>query len=207
MNTIREKYIKNVKKPQSGILGNAQLKSMNKRHNLLALWGLSHIDLSNSARILDVGCGGGKNIENMLTFAPNAEVWGLDYSSESVAVSKKLNAAAIKNGRTQVFEASVEDMPFENESFDAVTAFETVYFWNIDAAFKEIARVLKKGGQLLIVNEARSSEGSEELMNLIGFNVYTAERLAAALKKSGFTDAEIFNHQNGRWITVKAKKA
>ena len=45
-------------------------------------------------------------------------------------------------------------LPFEDARFDAVTAFETVYFWPDPArCFREIWRVLKPGGTFLICNE------------------------------------------------------
>ena len=45
-------------------------------------------------------------------------------------------------------------MSFQDDFFDLVTAFETYYFWtNFPDALKEIKRVLKPGGTLLLVNE------------------------------------------------------
>jgi ubiquinone/menaquinone biosynthesis C-methylase UbiE len=49
---------------------------------------------------------------------------------------------------------TVSSLPFADNMFDFVTAFETYYFWpNLNDDLKEIKRVLKPGGTLLIVNE------------------------------------------------------
>ena len=46
-------------------------------------------------------------------------------------------------------------LPFGNEAFDIITAFETIYFWpNINEAFKQVYRVLKGSGTFMICNES-----------------------------------------------------
>ena len=80
---------------------------------------------------------------------------GIDYSLVSVEKSKKVNEAAIAVGRCTVLQGSVANMIFAGDWFDAVTAFETVYFWpDLPQCFREVYRVLKPGGTLLICNES-----------------------------------------------------
>ena len=68
-------FFDNMRKPQ-GKLGNFQLKSMNKEHTPLSLWGLTHLNIKPEDIILDVGCGGGINIKRM---AENAKkVYGIE---------------------------------------------------------------------------------------------------------------------------------
>ncbi len=77
-------------------------------------------------------------------------VTGVDYSPVSVEKSKKVNADAIDKGRCQVKEASVSTLPFKDNTFVMVTAFETVYFWpDIEKSFAEVKRVLAPGGKFL----------------------------------------------------------
>ncbi|NCA92092.1 class I SAM-dependent methyltransferase [bacterium] len=202
---IFEKYIKNVKNPV-GFLGRKQLKAMNNRHNALSLWGLQQIKLDNAASVLDIGCGGGKNIENLLSYAKNAKVFGVDYSLSSVNMSQKHNKKAVLEKKVEIKQGSAEDLPFEDNYFDVITAFETVYFWNIEKAFCEVFRILIGGGKFLIVNEAVTEEGLEELIDKIGFNVYNGEQLKSALENAGFEDVKIILHENKKWISVVAKK-
>ncbi len=202
---IVERFVKNVKKP-TGFLGKKQLSSMNKRHNTLSLWGLEQIQLKNAATVLDIGCGGGKNIENLLERAKNAKVFGVDYSLSSVNMSIKHNKKAIIEGRAEISQGLAEALPFEKNTFDIITAFETVYFWDIEKAFFEVFRLLKEDGEFLIVNEAVSKDGLEELIDKIGFTVYNGEQLEEALTKAGFGKVRIVLHENKKWIAVKAKK-
>ena len=78
---------------------------------------------------MDIGCGGGANIANWLGKCAAGHVTGIDYSKVSVEESKKLNAIAINQGKCDVVHGDVSSMPFDDEAFDCVSAFETVYFW------------------------------------------------------------------------------
>nr|MCR5522387.1 methyltransferase domain-containing protein [Clostridia bacterium] len=101
-------------------------------------------------------------------------------------------------------------LPFENDSFDIVTAFETVYFWqNIEKAFSEIYRVLKSEGVFAITNESTGTDKTSVKFSQIidGMNLYTGEKLKALLEKVGFTSIEIHNHPDKPWLNVTAKKA
>lgn len=149
-------FFENMRKPK-GKLGQIQLKSMNKEHTPVALWGLKHLDIKSEDIILDVGCGGGININRM---AKNAKkVYGVDYSIDSVKVSREVNRQEIYDGKVEVVQGDVQSLPFEGETFDIVTAFETVYFWpNIEKCFGEVKRVLKPGGIFLIGTESNGSD-------------------------------------------------
>ncbi len=179
---------------------------MNERHNDLSIWGIRKVNFDNAASVLDIGCGGGKNIANLTNIATNAKVFGVDYSPFSVATSKKHNKKSVKLGKVEVTVGSAENLPYEDNAFDVITAFETVYFWDIEKAFVEVLRVLKSCGEFLIVNEAVNKEGLEELIEKIGFNVYSGEELENALKKAGFVSVELIRHENNKWIAVIAKK-
>ena len=63
---------------------------MNISHALLAEWGLSHIKLKKEMIILDVGCGGGANINHFAQIVTSGRVFGIDYSPTSVKVSKEV---------------------------------------------------------------------------------------------------------------------
>lgn len=117
----------NARKPE-GELGDKLLDRMNESHESLAQWGVSHLDIAADDIILDIGCGGGVNVERFLEMTEN-KVYGLDYSQIAVDKSKKLNQNAIDEGRCEIIQGSVSQLPFEDNSFDIATGFETVYFW------------------------------------------------------------------------------
>ena len=64
-----------------GWLGRFALRMMNLTHTPMARWNLSFIDFQPDWTILDVGCGGGKNIARMLKRCPKGQVYALDTSA------------------------------------------------------------------------------------------------------------------------------
>ncbi|MEE0902007.1 MAG: class I SAM-dependent methyltransferase [Methanobrevibacter sp.] len=177
----------NMRKP-TGKLGQIQLKSMNKEHTPVSLWGLKHLDIKADDIILDIGCGGGININRMAKYAK--KVYGVDYSMDSVKVSREVNRQEIYDGKVEVTHGDVQSLPFDDETFDIVTAFETVYFWpNIEKCFGEVKRVLKPGGIFLIGTESNGSDNipmkiSEKLINM---TVYNDKELCQYLENNGYS--------------------
>jgi 2-polyprenyl-3-methyl-5-hydroxy-6-metoxy-1,4-benzoquinol methylase len=68
---IIKDFFQNTRKPR-GIGGRLMLSLMNAGHSANVLWGLSQTVIPSHAEILDIGCGGGRNIRNLLSRAPVA---------------------------------------------------------------------------------------------------------------------------------------
>lgn len=206
MNKIVQSYIANVKNPENTRRGRWQLRAMNNRYSMLGVWGLSHVNFARKRLVLDVGCGGGKNLERILKQSKQINAVGVDISPASIQVTKKKNSRAVKDGRLQVVQGQAESLPFASNLFDLVTAFETVYFWDVEKGLAEVYRTLKKGGQLLIVNESQSSKGIEEYKQSIGFTVYTKDELCKIVKKAGFKNIRSDVGENGGWFAIVCEK-
>ena len=182
-----KKFLENFRKPKDNFGGRFMLKSMNKGHEKLASWGRSYLEIKKEYTVLDLGCGGGRNIEYFLTKAN--KVYGIDHSETSVKTASQINKEAIESGRCQISVGDVRSLPFENESIDIITAFETIYFWDdIEECFKEIYRILNKGGQFLICNEVSSMDRRDVriLAHKIEMQVYTPDDLTKMLTDIGF---------------------
>ena len=159
------------------------------------------------ARVLDCGCGGGANIKRLLKKCPQGIVKGIDYSPVSVEKSKKVNEVAIAEGRCAVLQGSVADMMFAGDWFDAITAFETVYFWpDLPQCFREVYRVLKPGGTFLICNESNGDSDRDEKWTEIigGMTIYKDIELKAYLEQAGFHEVQI--HKKKSWLCITARK-
>ena len=152
-------FFENTRKPV-GLGGKLMVAMMNLGHSPVARWGLQFLNAAPDAKVLDCGCGGGANMKRLLKKCPQGIVKGIDYSPVSVEKTRKINETAIAEGRCAVLQGSVADMIFADDWFDAVTAFETVYFWpDLPQCFREVYRVLKPGGTLLICNESSGDYG------------------------------------------------
>ena len=190
-----KELIINARKPV-GELGDKLLDRMNESHESLAQWGVSHLDISKDDVILDIGCGGGVNVERFLKMTEN-KVYGLDYSEIAVEKSTKLNQDAIDEGRCEVIQGSVSELPFEDNTFDIVTGFETVYFWpDFVNDCKEVRRVLKDDGIMFICNEAIPNEEDErqkELIDLLDMKIFSEDEFDEYLREAGFSDIICFS--------------
>ena len=93
----------------------------------------------NPTKILDLACGSGDVTEMLRQALPQAQVVGLDFSRPLLTQAKAC-------GFPKLAEADALQLPFADESFDAVTiAFGLRNFSNREAGLDEIARILKKG--------------------------------------------------------------
>ena len=206
---ILSKIFSNTRKPE-GFFGRMMVNGMNGGgHAKLAEWGLSEVSIAENADILDVGCGGGANIARLLRRAPKGRVTGIDYSPVSVKKSREVNATAIADGRCQVVEGSADALPFEEGSFDLVTAFETVYFWpEIVKSFAGVRRTLKEGGRFVIVNEDDGLSGNNEKWEKLidGMHTYTPDELRTHLTAAGFRDIAVRRDEQRHWLCVTAEK-
>lgn len=206
-----KKLIINARKPK-GELGSKMIERMNESHENLAQWGVSRLKIDKDNVILDIGCGGGVNVKRFAEKTPNGKVYGIDYSEVSVEKSSNLNKLAIEEGKVEIIQGSVSELPFDDETFDLVTGFETVYFWpDFIEDLKEVNRVLKPNGAIFICNEAVGDDDILEKMKdhieLLDMKIFSEEDLQLALSKSGFNDISTFRKEDTSWICAVAYKS
>jgi ubiquinone/menaquinone biosynthesis C-methylase UbiE len=158
-------------------------------------------------RVLDLGCGTGTLAIQVKRREPGAEVVGLDADPEMLAQARaKAERAEVE---LELAEGMSDELPFEDASFDRVLS--TLFFHHLDPEPKrrtarEIARVLRKGGELHVADWGRPSDPAmrfafQGIRLLDGFS-NTAENYRGELprifEKAGLERAE----QTGRIRTV-----
>jgi len=96
---------------------------------------------NSNPRILDVGCGTGANLKML---AEHGRAEGVDISQQAVDFCHERGLESVKLG-------AAEDLPYENDSFDLVTALDVVEHLDDDVAgLREMRRVLRPDGRLLL---------------------------------------------------------
>jgi len=105
--------------------------------------------------LLDVGCGTGENFE----FVGGAEsVTAFDLSTAMVEETRRRIGQTGK--KVALLAGDAQQMPFPDERFDTViSAFSTCTFPDYAAAFREMVRVTRPGGRILLLEHGRSSVG------------------------------------------------
>ena len=201
---ILVRYFSQTGKPE-GTLGKMMLAGMNSGHAALADWGMKYLKNIEPEKIADLGCGGGRNAGVLLEKYPGAHITAADHSALSVSKAKEYNRKAIEEGRMEILEADVSALPLNSDEYDLVTAFETVYFWpGPQKSFREVCRILKPGGQFMIVNESDGRDKTGKYFETVsdGMKTYTEEELISFLKDAGFSKAGSIRHPKKPWITV-----
>jgi ubiquinone/menaquinone biosynthesis C-methylase UbiE len=194
----------------TGWLGRLQLWNMNRRHAAVTQWGLSHVSFKNHGTLLDVGCGGGATITRLAALAREGKVYGVDYSEASVKAARKTNQQLIVGGRVEVLRAGVSHLPFPDRTFHLVTAVETHYYWpDLAADLRELLRVLKPAGTLVLIAEAykggkydrllRRLEALERL-GIMRYAHLTLEEHRSLLVAAGYSEVQVFEDYERGWI-------
>jgi SAM-dependent methyltransferase len=102
---------------------------------------IARLGLPTQARILDAGCGSGRN---MVDLAHHGIVTGVELSSTSVQLARERNSG-------EVLEGSVMDMPLDDHSFDLTVSLDVIeHLEDYVGALQELRRVTKPGGALLV---------------------------------------------------------
>ena len=204
-----KKLIMNCRYPQ-GFLGNIMLGLMNKGHGSLIRQVLKQQTSKSTDVILDIGCGGGIAINYMAQKAQ--KVYGIDYSETAVQKSQDKNKKYIAENKVEITQANVDDLSFVPETFDLVTAFETVYFWpNLTKNFANIYKMLKPQGKFVIAVEAYMENGEaknfSKLWDCLDCKLYSAEEFQTMLQEAGFATTFV-EKGNGlmTWLSVSGVK-
>ena len=204
-------YVLNQVRKPSRWVGRLFLWSMNVSHAGLTNWGLQHARIEKDSSILDVGCGGGRTIRTMAEVATEGRLFGVDYSAGSVDASRATNARLIQAGRVEIHQASVSRLPFPDATFDLVTAVETHYYWpDLPGDAREVLRVLKPSGQLVVIAETYKGGGHDPVtrlaMKALRAALLSADEHREWLASAGFSEVEVFEEKRRGWICVSGKR-
>lgn len=107
------------------------------------------------ARVLDVGCGGGHISRLLVDWKAGLQVTGLDLSPEQIERARE--AARDYGDRLSYVVGTATDLPFEDDSFDALISIGSIKHWPDRAlGLRECVRVVRPGGLLVITETDRS---------------------------------------------------
>ena len=193
---LMKNFFSQTRKPE-GTLGKMMLSGMNSGHAKLADWGLEHLPNLAPKQTADLGCGAGRNAGELLKKYPYAKITAMDYSELSVQKAKEYNQAMIAAGRCRVIQGDVSKLPLEKDSYELVTAFETIYFWpGLEKCFSQVAGIIKEGGYFMICNESDGTDKTSKKFESIidDMHCYTPAEITEALKKAVFSEVSSDHH-------------
>lgn len=169
--------------PMTGerLILNSQIRSdpVYQEHLLRYDWACRFIP---GKKVLDAACGAGYG-SKMMELAGAAEIYAVDLSEESIRNAQTDYAGE----RIHFMQSDIRQIPFGNETFDAVVSFETIEHIPLGSAWvAESARVLKPGGLFLVStpNRAMTNPGlyyEEAPFNPFHFFEYTLSEFVGEL--------------------------
>lgn len=142
-------------------------------------------------RVLEIGFGPGKLINEMANTATKGVVEGIDFSRAMLKQAKRANARHISSGRVLLHEGECGLLPFKNNVFDKLCSTNTLYFWKKpEQYFSEMFRVIRPGGKVVI-----GFRDDEQMSNLnLSEDIFTSfskKDVINLLSNAGFQDAKI----------------
>jgi len=123
----------------------ALLNQEDKRHFQEVL---QYLDPREEDRVLEIGCSRGFVVKAVQDIVP--ETYGIDVNEEAIKAGVTRNLSVM----------SAESLDFDNENFDKIYSFHVIeHLSNIQQALREMERVLRPGGKLLLVYPAEPIRG------------------------------------------------
>lgn len=137
-------------------------------------------ELQNGTKvILDAGCGTGFNLRHFEESGHSP--FGFDFSPDAIA-------GVHRRGIRKAARASITEIPYASETFDLAYSFEVIdEVSDSDRAIRELYRVLKPGGCLLLRLPAFDWLRSSHDTDIGTVHRYTLAEMEEQLKRAGFT--------------------
>lgn len=169
-----------------GIVGTYIGEKMVRQHRVEVDWTIEQLQIQPNDRILDVGCGAGDALAQMLRGYNHVHVTGLDRSPTIVRSALRRNRTDVQAGRANVVEGNLGTLPFPDVQFDRVFSIHTLYFWDdVPAVLDEIERVLAPGGLFVITYCDGKGDGTWD-----GIASIVREQLIPAASALRFIDVQ-----------------
>lgn len=132
-------------------MGRWALRAMVRRNGPKNSWVVEQLDLGPDDRYLDVGCGPGLAVEAALGYLEGETATGVDASELSVETARRRLRSEVDAGRARFRVAPAHSLPFDDATFTAASAVNTLGFWpDPEAGVREIHRVLAPGGRFVV---------------------------------------------------------
>jgi arsenite methyltransferase len=177
--------------PLGGLVG----RVLNRRNASAVQAAVAAVPVRRGGVLADIGFGGGLGLELLLRRLDEVDrgggrVHGVDVSETMLAAASRRFRPHVAGGRLQLHLAPMEALPLADRAVDAAITLNTIYFLpDLRAAFREVHRVLRPGGRLVV------GLGDPEAMGRMavtreGFRLRPVSEVVEALGAVGLVVAE-----------------
>lgn len=155
------------------------------------------VDPQPGERVIDIGAGMGPG--TMRAAAAGAHVVAVEPTPFMRRALQARRLFSRRRTNVEVVDGAAEDMPVDDRSIDAIWAVNTMHHWiDVERGVAEIARVLKPGGRVVLVDEVFTDPshpdherfGSDDGSDHHGFTMVEADQMGSLLRGAGLTDVD-----------------
>lgn len=176
----------------SGALGHVAGWLMARRNPPLNRWIVELLDVRPDDRVVEVGFGTGLAIALCAARVTNGHVDGVDHSDVMLRQASRRSRDAIRAGRVRLQRGDAAQLPFADASATRALAVNSFQFWESpETALSELARVLSRGGRLILAQRLHDPEAGPFDRKRFGMTDDRLQSLKEKLEQAGFQHVEI----------------
>jgi len=184
----------------AGWLGRVVASTMERETAAINQHAIALLDPQVGESVLDVGTGNGLSLRHLASRVGEGTVVGVDHSPVMCRRAEKNNKSLIDEGPVSIVCACSDDLPFETGYFDAAMSVHTLYFWDpAEPHLKEIARVLRPGGKLVLAFRSDADPATSDFPNSI-YTFRSIEDIESLADSCGFEGFVLENGPNSEAI-------
>ena len=187
----------------TGFFGKILAKGMARGHKEFYKNALKAINPKKDDKYLEIGFGSGIFIKKYMSHV--SKIAGIDYSEDMVKLASDINRKLVDSGKAEFKQGYASKLPWADNKFTVVAAIEVFFFLNeTEKTLKEIFRVLKPGGRLVIEMGFNKDDGVDHkrYIKKMGLKLYSGEEMENLLKKTGFNDI-VIDYYKAFWVPIK----
>jgi ubiquinone/menaquinone biosynthesis C-methylase UbiE len=187
----------------TGFFGKILAKGMARGHKEFYKNAARAINPKKDDEYLEIGFGSGIFIKKYMSHV--SKIAGIDHSEDMVKLASDINKKLVESGKADFKKGYASSLSWNDNEFTVVAAIEVFFFLNeTEKTLKEIFRVLKPGGRLIIEMAFNKDDGLDhnKYIKKMGLKLYSGEEMKKLLKKAGFNNI-VIDYYKAVWIPIK----
>jgi len=187
----------------TGFFGKILAKGMARGHKEFYKNALKAINPKKDDKYLEIGFGSGIFINRYMSHV--SKIAGIDYSEDMVKLASDINRNLVESGKAEFKQGYASSLPWADNEFTVVAAIEVFFFLNeTEKTLKEIFRILKPGGRLIIEMAFNKDDGVDHKRHIKKMNLklYSGKEMKKLLNEAVFSDI-VIDYYKAFWVPIR----